>query len=100
MSRVNRSRNLPTPRGRPEAAATRAARLRHIDCAYHLLSRRYGPSRVAALFDISRTSVFNWTRAALAYDDEEAEGLRRSDAGRRWLARYAARGAHARPTPD
>lgn len=52
-------------------------RLRHIECAYLLLSGKHAPERIAALYGVSRRTVYLWRDAALTYDDPESVGLRR-----------------------
>jgi hypothetical protein len=67
------------------AAADDADRQReiHTDCALHMISGNYASERVAALFGISRTVVYEWTHRALGYD--ENEGLRRLARDKGWL---------------
>jgi hypothetical protein len=52
-------------------------RLDHIECAYLLLRGRHTAERIAALYGVSRATVWNWRKLALTYDDPEAIGLRR-----------------------
>lgn len=64
-------------RGRKRSDGLRAIRLKHIRCAY----RRYIEGRSIAWlkrwYRVSSRTVQLWARAALSYQDPEAEALRR-----------------------
>jgi hypothetical protein len=51
--------------------------LRHVFAGLLLESHRFPAANVAALFGVSRRTVYLWRDKALAYDIPEAEGLRR-----------------------
>lgn len=57
--------------------AEQDTRQKHIMCAALLLSRRFPPANIAALFGVNRCTVYEWRDKALGYDDVEAECLRR-----------------------
>jgi hypothetical protein len=50
---------------------------RHLRATFMLLVLRDPPDRIAAFFDISRRTVYEWRDRVLASDRPEAEGLRR-----------------------
>ena len=50
---------------------------RYIRATFMLLVLRDPPERIAAFFDISRRTVYEWRDRVLASDRPEAEGIRR-----------------------
>jgi hypothetical protein len=63
----------PSPRVQPDAPPIET-QLLHVDAAWHLLSGKYPPARVAALYGVSVALVYQWKDRALTYDLPEAEG--------------------------
>jgi hypothetical protein len=57
-------------------APDRDTMMKHIDCAYHILSGRYPSRRVGALYGVDHKTALAWAAKALTYDDPEAERLR------------------------
>lgn len=55
----------------------RRQRMEHIAATLLLYSGEFAPEEVAARFRCSKSTLYNWARLALTYDDPEAEGLRR-----------------------
>ena len=65
------------PRGRRRIADDPVKRRRHLRCAYYRLVEGRPVRWIASRFRVSKRTVQLWVRAALGYDDPEAEGLRR-----------------------
>lgn len=55
----------------------RKRRVRHILCAVMMATRAFRAEEIARLFRINRDTVFQWIQKANAYDDPEADLLRR-----------------------
>jgi hypothetical protein len=63
-------------RGRTPNAVNLIQRRKHIRCAYWRLVQKKSTRWIAQQFRISPRTVFLWTKAALDYDDPEAQALR------------------------
>jgi hypothetical protein len=68
---------MPGPRKSRRPPPDVATQLRHVDAAWHLLSGKYPPRNVAALYGIGKSELYRWKDWALSYDIPEAEALRR-----------------------
>jgi hypothetical protein len=62
--------------GRAPNAENLAQRRKHIRCAYWRLIQKKPTRWIAQQFRVSPRTVFLWTKAALDYDDPEAQALR------------------------
>lgn len=62
----------------------RETRLRHIQVAYQVLSRRLSVRQIALIYGISRRTAYYWRDLAKTYPDPEADVIRRmaADDGR------------------
>lgn len=61
---------------RSTRADSRAARLKHIKCAYYRMVEDRPVAWVSRRFRISARTVSLWAKAALGYHDPEASALR------------------------
>ena len=55
----------------------RRERIRHMAAVLMFWSGEYRPEEVAALFQVSRMTLYRWAKLVMTYDDPEAIGLRR-----------------------